>query len=112
MRERIADTIRRIAFQRSATSHPCEHVVDRGDITPTTATCQACGPDGHGAVKLRMCLTCGTVGCCDSSPLQHARAHFEATGHPMMRSVEPGESWAWCYPDQAYLGSASSVAVA
>src|SRR5207249_3860628 len=47
-----------------------------------------------------MCLTCGHVGCCDSSRGRHATAHFEATGHPLMRSVEPGETWAWCYVDR------------
>jgi uncharacterized UBP type Zn finger protein len=46
-----------------------------------------------------MCLTCGHVGCCDSSPSQHATVHFQQTGHPVMRSVEPGEGWRWCYVD-------------
>ena len=49
---------------------------------------------------LRMCLECGHVGCCDSSPYKHATAHHEATGHPVMRSFEPGESWRWCYVDR------------
>jgi uncharacterized UBP type Zn finger protein len=46
-----------------------------------------------------MCLTCGYIGCCDSSPHQHAGEHFRATGHPVMRSAEPGENWRWCYID-------------
>jgi uncharacterized UBP type Zn finger protein len=46
-----------------------------------------------------MCLTCGHVGCCDSSPHRHASEHFQQTGHPLMRSVEPGENWRWCYID-------------
>ena len=46
-----------------------------------------------------MCLTCGHVACCDSSPLRHATAHYRETGHPVMRSVEPGEAWRWCYVD-------------
>jgi len=50
-----------------------------------------------------MCLICGTVGCCDSSKAKHAREHHEQTGHPLIRSVEPGEDWAWCYLDKAYL---------
>jgi len=49
---------------------------------------------------LRMCLTCGHVACCDSSPHRHASAHHGATGHPVMRSFEPGEQWRWCYDDQ------------
>ena len=48
----------------------------------------------------RLCLTCGHVGCCDSSPGKHATKHFHGTGHPIMRSLEPGESWGWCYVDQ------------
>lgn len=52
---------------------------------------------------LRMCLTCGHVGCCDSSPHQHATAHFQLTGHPVMRSIEPGETWRWCYIDSELL---------
>ncbi len=47
-----------------------------------------------------MCLTCGSVGCCDSSVKRHADAHFLETGHPVMRSVEPGEAWRWCYVDE------------
>lgn len=50
-------------------------------------------------VQLRLCLVCGHVGCCDSSPLKHATAHFEATGHPVMRSFECAESWRWCFVD-------------
>nr|WP_268244354.1 UBP-type zinc finger domain-containing protein [Pilimelia terevasa] len=49
-------------------------------------------------VHLRRCLTCGHVACCDSSPLRHAQAHFAGTGHPVIRSAEPGESWRWCWP--------------
>jgi uncharacterized UBP type Zn finger protein len=51
-------------------------------------------------VHLRMCLVCGLVGCCDSSPNQHASGHARETGHPLVRSVEPGESWRWCYIDE------------
>lgn len=50
-----------------------------------------------------MCMTCGVTGCCDSSKLQHARRHHESTGHPLIRSVEGDEAWAWCYEDEAYL---------
>ena len=54
-------------------------------------------------VPLRLCLTCGHVGCCDSSPLQHARRHTWTVGHPIVRSYQPGESWRWCYVHQAYV---------
>jgi uncharacterized UBP type Zn finger protein len=49
-----------------------------------------------------MCLACGRVGCCDSSKNRHATKHFQATGHPLVRSIEPGENWVWCYVDETY----------
>jgi len=52
---------------------------------------------------LRLCLTCGHVGCCDSSPMRHARAHAAHIGHPIVQSFEPGESWRWCYVDETYV---------
>jgi uncharacterized UBP type Zn finger protein len=54
-------------------------------------------------VHLRECLTCGHVACCDSSPNRHATAHADGSGHPIIRSFEPGEDWRWCYPDQALV---------
>ncbi len=113
MRVSLADAVRRIVFQRSIRDRSCAHAADDADVTdmrPQSASCLSCEAQGITPVKLRMCLTCGTVGCCDSSPEHHARTHFEATGHPVMRSIEPGEAWAWCYPDQAYLGSAPTPA--
>ena len=59
------------------------------------ADCEALGRDDW--VHLRLCLECGRVGCCDSSPLKHASAHFGASQHPVVRSYEPGETWRWCY---------------
>ena len=64
---------------------------------PPTLACAACLADGTAWVALRMCLSCGNVGCCDSSVGRHATAHFRATQHPVMRSVEPDEDWRWCY---------------
>lgn len=54
-------------------------------------------------LHLRLCLACGHVGCCDDSPGQHATAHFHASGHPIIRSIEPGETWSWCYVDETGL---------
>lgn len=67
--------------------------------TPSSVdVCSDCHALGESTwAHLRMCLSCGHVACCDSSPHTHATAHFHATGHPVMRSVEPGESWRWCY---------------
>ncbi|KAA2260095.1 UBP-type zinc finger domain-containing protein [Solihabitans fulvus] len=80
----------------------CQHV----DTLPVEVTadskegCPECLALGeHGWVHLRMCLSCGHVACCDSSPHRHATAHHQSTGHPVMRSCEPGENWRWCYVD-------------
>nr|WP_246092560.1 UBP-type zinc finger domain-containing protein [Yimella lutea] len=54
-------------------------------------------------MHLRQCLTCGQVGCCDSSPMRHARAHAATTGHVIVRSIEPGENWRWCYVDEQFV---------
>jgi CPA1 family monovalent cation:H+ antiporter len=78
----------------------CEHLESAPDpAVPQDAFCMACVRDGTTTVHLRMCLECGNVACCDSSTGTHASKHFEATGHPAMRSIEPGEDWRWCYVD-------------
>jgi len=80
----------------------CAHTITADEITPqTTEGCQDCLKIGFTDwVHLRLCLTCGNVGCCDSSPYQHATQHYKNTDHPVMRSFEPGESWRWCYVDE------------
>lgn len=65
--------------------------------------CAECRARGMTWVHLRACPSCGHVGCCDSSRGQHATAHHERTGHPLARSLEPGETWAWCYEDEVFL---------
>jgi len=85
---------------------PCEHVADLPDALPEPVpeNCEDCADLGqHAWVHLRRCLTCGHVACCDSSEEKHATAHHRATGHPVMRSVEPGEDWRWCYLDEAVV---------
>ncbi|MCU1566577.1 MAG: sodium/proton antiporter, family [Pseudarthrobacter sp.] len=78
----------------------CGHLESaRSPEVPRDAYCADCRREGTTTVHLRMCLRCGKVGCCDSSPGTHASRHFEATGHPVMRSIEPGEDWRWCYQD-------------
>ena len=70
------------------------------DVTPSGDGCQECLEIGSDWVHLRLCLTCGHVGCCDSSPRQHAQKHFHATRHPIIQSFEPGENWRWCFVDE------------
>jgi len=65
--------------------------------------CEDCLREGSGWVHLRICLECGHVGCCDSSPQRHASRHAADSGHPIVRSIEPGEDWSWCYPDELGL---------
>jgi CPA2 family monovalent cation:H+ antiporter-2 len=78
----------------------CSHLGSVRDIEAGSDGCEECLRDGHEWVALRLCLTCGHVGCCDDSAGRHATAHFEATGHPVIRSLEPGAGWRWCYVDQ------------
>ncbi len=78
----------------------CDHATSVGPVRPTAAGCEQCLAAGDRWVHLRLCVVCGHVGCCDSSPHRHARAHFEETGHAMMRSAEPGEDWAYCFIDR------------
>jgi hypothetical protein len=72
-------------------------------VTPSADGCEDCLRTGSFWVHLRLCLTCGHVGCCDSSPNRHARKHFHFSGHPIVQSYEPGENWRWCYADEAYV---------
>ncbi len=82
----------------------CHHLAEVQPVAPhTTAGCEECLKLGTPWVHLRLCLSCGHVGCCDSSPGRHATRHFHHTNHPVMASFEPGERWAWCYVDQTEL---------
>lgn len=84
----------------------CEHTASIHITEPSGSgpyVCAACEARGDTWVHLRMCMTCGEIGCCDSSKNKHATAHFHVTGHPIVRSVERGERWRWCYVDRAVL---------
>jgi Zn-finger in ubiquitin-hydrolases and other protein len=82
------------------TTPACTHLGDVRDVTPAADGCQDCLAIGASWVHLRMCMTCGHIGCCDSSPNKHATAHFHEVGDPLVQSYEPGEDWWWCYVDQ------------
>ena len=81
----------------------CTHTDEIKDVSPNTNGCEECLKTGGRWVHLRLCLTCGHVGCCDQSVGKHATKHFHATNHAIMQSIEPGESWGWCYIDQVML---------
>jgi hypothetical protein len=80
----------------------CTHL-DQVAVTKLPASiegCEECLKTGDGWLHLRMCMTCGTIRCCDSSPNRHASAHAHESAHPIIRSAEPGEDWSWCYVDE------------
>jgi CPA1 family monovalent cation:H+ antiporter len=83
----------------------CEHLEKAPKIARanTPDGCEECLIEGTRWVHLRLCLTCGHVGCCDSSPMRHARAHAQTAHHPIVQSLEPGEAWRWCYAHSAYV---------
>jgi uncharacterized UBP type Zn finger protein len=83
----------------------CSHLgeVAVRELPAEVAGCEDCLRSGGRWLHLRICLTCGHVGCCDDSPNQHATAHNHATSHPLIRSLEPGEEWSWCYVDEVAL---------
>jgi uncharacterized UBP type Zn finger protein len=81
----------------------CEHLIGIEANPPRSLGCEECLKSGSPWVHLRLCLTCGHVGCCDSSPGRHATKHFHSSGHAVIASFEPGERWAWCYVDQLEL---------
>ena len=82
----------------------CTHLNQIQDVRPQPKEgCAECLETGDDWVHLRMCLVCGHIGCCDSSKNTHDTKHFNATGHPLIESYEPGENWAWCYVDRMVL---------
>jgi uncharacterized UBP type Zn finger protein len=82
----------------------CTHLDAIRVVDTNVHVCEDCIRIGDSWVHLRMCLTCGHVGCCDSSKNKHARKHAHATGDPLVRSIEPGERWIWCYMDEVFVG--------
>ena len=88
----------------------CEHLKEAKDLQPAHHACEECVKMGDRWVHLRICLTCGHVGCCDSSKNKHSTKHFGSTHHPVIRSIEPGESWGWCFVDQTSYDLSHGVA--
>ena len=89
---------------RPRKAETCEHMDQVQDVTPKTPEgCEECLEMGDTWVHLRLCLICGHVGCCNNSKNKHASKHFAATGHPIIRSFEPGETWMWCYEDEEFI---------
>jgi len=83
----------------------CEHISMMKPVIPSADGCEDCLKISGRWVHLRLCETCGHVGCCDSSPNRHATKHFHETDHPVISSFEPGEDWGYCYIDEAFYES-------
>jgi hypothetical protein len=81
----------------------CGHLDQIREVTPSADGCEDCLRTGSQWVHLRLCLSCGHVGCCDQSSGRHATGHWKATSHPIIRSFERGEDWAWCFEDDLVL---------
>lgn len=86
----------------------CKHLNQIRISSTETRVCEDCVKTGDTWVHLRLCMECGHVGCCDSSKNKHATKHFHHTKHPLMRSIEPGENWVWCYVDSFVPGEISA----
>jgi hypothetical protein len=78
----------------------CSHLASIRDVTPSAHGCEECLKSGDAWVHLRICRTCGHVGCCDDSPNRHASKHFQHTQHPIIEGYDPPEGWGWCYVDE------------
>jgi hypothetical protein len=87
----------------------CEHFKEIKAVTPSADGCEDCLKIGGQWVHLRLCETCGHVGCCDNSPNRHATKHYHASDHPIIKSYEPGEDWGYCYPDDIFYESLPQV---
>ncbi len=81
----------------------CKHLDQIHDVKPNTNGCEECLKMGDTWVHLRLCMTCGHVGCCDSSKNKHATKHYHHLKHPIVKSIEPGEDWGWCYIEEVML---------
>lgn len=84
-------------------SDECTHLDQMQDVTPNSEGCAECIQMGDTWVNLRLCMICGNVGCCDDSKNKHATQHYHASGHPIMRSLRPGETWGWCFVDEVLM---------
>ena len=87
----------------------CQHLDQIDVVTPSGDGCKECLEVGDSWVHLRLCMSCGHVGCCDNSKNKHATKHFGATHHPIIMSYEPGEAWGWCYVERGYFDSLPDI---
>lgn len=94
------DALRGLFARMTGGGGGCSHLDEARNVEPVSDGCETCLEQGMTWVHLRLCLSCGHVGCCNASEGKHAFKHFEQTGHPIVRSHEPGEIWSWCWIDE------------
>ena len=87
----------------------CEHIAAIAKVVPSADGCEECLKTGDTWVHLRLCMSCGHVGCCDNSVNRHATKHYHATRHPIIKSHEPGEEWGYCYVDDMFFETLPNV---
>jgi hypothetical protein len=87
----------------------CAHRGEIKKVHPSARGCEECLKTGQAWVHLRICRTCGHVGCCDQSPGRHATKHFHITHHPIMEGYDPPEGWGWCYVDEVFIDLGANV---
>ncbi|HEX8250755.1 MAG TPA: cation:proton antiporter [Pyrinomonadaceae bacterium] len=100
---KFVNTEKAVEFKPQIDESVCRHLTEIRPVFPSADGCEDCLRIGDSWVHLRICLSCGHTGCCDSSKNKHAAAHFHQCAHPIIKSLEKGENWAWCYPDETYL---------
>jgi uncharacterized UBP type Zn finger protein len=97
---RIVTQIKSMVANGEIDVQGCEHLSQTNEVIPSSQGCEDCLKIGDRWVHLRLCLTCGHVGCCDNSKNKHATRHYHETNHPIIASYELGEDWLWCYVDE------------
>lgn len=100
---RLNELIRDLSKSNQLEDVGCGHKDQVKAVTPMSDGCVDCLKMGDTWVHLRLCLTCGYVGCCDNSKNRHGSKHYASVRHPLIKSFEPGEDWVWCFPDEALL---------
>src|SRR5689334_20118725 len=105
MRLRPDERPRNDAMMATAPTERCDHFAAVGNPDPRPPGCEECMATGQTWVALRVCLSCGHVGCCEDSPGAHALEHFQSTEHPIIRPLERDERWTWCYPHNRYFAA-------
>src|SRR5215510_16371332 len=101
--DNLRDKIFRLLYGKKGQEKVCTHEDQIRDVAPRAQVCEDCLKIGATWLHLRMCMTCGHVGCCDQSKHKHATKHYHETAHPIIKSIERGEDWMWCYVDEIVL---------